>query len=77
MTLTSPQPVVPRRRLLFACGRIVGEGPRWYGALDEVFRPAGLELCRTHNRFQAIERIEYGGLAGAVLVGRAAVPMPP
>jgi hypothetical protein len=41
---------------------------RWYADIDEAFAPAGLLACRVHNRVEAVQRIEQGGLSGAVLV---------
>jgi len=67
MTLTPLERSTTRRRLLFAYGRLV-VAPQWYDDLDDHFRPVGLELWRTRSGSEAIDRIERGGLAGAVLV---------
>ncbi|MBI1826493.1 MAG: hypothetical protein HY287_08180 [Planctomycetes bacterium] len=67
MTLSPTERATTRRRLLFAYGRLV-IAPQWYDDLDAHFRPVGLEVCRTRSGSDAIDRIEQGGLAGAVLV---------
>lgn len=67
MTVLPTNSDARRTRLLFVYGQFAG-APRWYDDLDDVFRPVGLELCRAHSGRDAIERVERGGLAGAVLV---------
>ncbi len=42
--------------------------PRWYDRIHTVLQPCGLQLCRAHTRWEAIDRVERGGLAAAVLV---------
>ena len=41
---------------------------RWWGELDDAFRPAGLAVYRAHSGPETIRWIERGGIAGAVLV---------
>ncbi len=36
--------------------------------IDAAFAPLGLLACRVHTRLEAVQRVEGGGLSGAVLV---------
>ena len=45
-----------------------GSGASWIGGLDEAFRPCGLTLYRADTRAAALNTVEKGGLAAAILI---------
>ncbi len=55
------------RTVLVSHGRAaIGAG--WLCDVEDVFRPSGFVVCRTHSVPDTVERVERGGLAAAVLV---------
>ncbi len=45
-----------------------GTSASWVGGLDEAFRPCGLTLFRADTRSAALDTVEKGGLAAAILI---------
>ncbi len=45
-----------------------GTGSSWVGGLDEALRPCGLTLFRANTRAAALDTVEKGGLAAAILI---------
>jgi CheY-like chemotaxis protein len=47
---------------------VSGDAPRWCDEFESGFRPAVVSICRVHTRLDAVQRVELGGLAAAILL---------
>jgi CheY-like chemotaxis protein len=56
----------PQHHLLLSYGRHQ-DVARWMCGVDELLKPSGVVVCRTHTGPDTIQRVEQGGLAAAVV----------
>lgn len=63
-----PNPEPSHTRTVLLSHMQYGTGASWVGGLDEAFRPCGLTLFRATTRAAALNTVEKGGLAAAILI---------
>ncbi len=63
-----PRVTIDNRRTVLVSHGGDGGGPEWLNRLDGLFGPSGLSVCRAMAGPATIQRVEQGGLAGAIVI---------